>query len=162
VASSDFLRSVETPSDVGAVARHGQRRPRIVPASAGFDFLGVHFRKQQTPRGRQFCYCWASRRSMQRIRDKVRILIGRETRVQLSEKTARLNPVLRGWGAYFSWLDATRHFRLIDKYVECKLRRWLRDKHQRRHRAFWRTPRACWQKAGLYVLTLTPFPGNRF
>ena len=60
---------------------------------------------------------------MQRIRDKVRILIGRETRVQLSEKTARLNPVLRGWGAYFSWLDPARHFRLIDKYVECKLRR---------------------------------------
>ena len=33
-----------------------------------------------------------------------------------------------------------------------KLRRWLRDKYQRRHRAFWRTPRAFWQKAGLYIL----------
>ena len=127
-------------------------KTRIVSASAGFDFLGVHFRKQQTPRGRQFCYCWPSRRSMQRIRDKIRTLIGRETRVPLSEKTARLNPVLRGWGAYFSWLNAARHFRLIDKYVDYKLRRWLRDKHQRRHRAFWRTPRAFWQKAGLYIL----------
>jgi Group II intron, maturase-specific domain len=78
---------------------------------------------------------------MQRIRDKIRTLIGRETRVTLSEKTARLNPVLRGWGAYFSWLNAARHFRLIDKYVEHKLRRWLRDKHQRRHRAFWITLR---------------------
>jgi RNA-directed DNA polymerase len=127
-------------------------KTRIVHASAGFDFLGVHFRKQPTPRGRQFCYCWPSRRSMQRIRDKIRMLIGRETRVPLSEKTARLNPVLRGWGAYFSWLNAARHFRLIDKYVDHKLRRWLRDKHQRRHRAFWRTPRAFWQEAGLYVL----------
>ena len=89
---------------------------------------------------------------MQRIRDKIRMLIGRETRVSVSEKTARLNPVLRGWSAYFSWLNAARHFRLIDKYVDYKLRRWLRDKHQRRHRAFWRTPRAFWQKAGLYVL----------
>ena len=92
-------------------------KTRTVQASAGFDFLGVHFRKMQTPRGRQFCYCWPSRRSMQRIRDKIRRLIGRETRVPLSEKTARLNPVLRGWGAYFSWLNAARHFRLIDKYV---------------------------------------------
>jgi len=127
-------------------------KTRIVPASAGFDFLGVHFRKQQTPRGRQFCYCWPSRRSMRRIRDRIRTLIGRETRVPVSEKIARLNPVLRGWGAYFSWLNAARHFRLIDKYVHYKLRRWLRDKHQRRHRAFWRTPRAFWQQAGLYVL----------
>ena len=127
-------------------------KTRIVSANAGFDFLGVHFRKQQTPRGRQFCYCWPSRRSMQRIRDKIRTLIGRETRVPLSEKITRLNPALRGWGAYFSWLNAARHFRLIDKYVEYKLRRWLRDKHQRRHRAFWRTPRAFWQKAGLCIL----------
>lgn len=127
-------------------------KTRIVSASEGFDFLGVHFLKQQTPRGRQFCYCWPSRRSMQRVRDKIRTLIGRETRAPLSEKTARLNPVLRGWGAYFSWLNAARHFRLIDKYVDYKLRRWLRDKHQRRHRGFWRTPRAFWQKAGLYTL----------
>ena len=28
----------------------------------------------------------------------------------------------------------------IDKYVNRKLRRWPRDKHQRRDRAFWRTP----------------------
>ncbi len=38
------------------------------------------------------------------------------------------------------WLNAARHFPLFDKYVEYKLRRWVRDKHQRRHRAFWRTP----------------------
>jgi hypothetical protein len=63
---------------------------------------------------------------MQRMRDKIRTLIGRETRVPVSEKVARLNPALRGWGAYFSWLNAARHFRLIDRYVEYKLRRWLR------------------------------------
>jgi len=28
----------------------------------------------------------------------------------------------------------------IDKYVNRKLRRWPRDKHQRSDRAFWRTP----------------------
>ena len=64
-----------------------------------------------------------SRRSMQRVRDKLRTLIGRETRVSLGEKIARLNPVLRGWGTYFSSLNAARHFRLIDKYVDYKLRR---------------------------------------
>jgi group II intron maturase len=73
---------------------------------------------------------------MQRIRGKIRTLIGLESRVSLSEKTAPLNPILCGWGAYFSWLNAARHFRFVDKYGEHKLRRWLRDKHQRRHRTF--------------------------
>jgi hypothetical protein len=27
----------------------------------------------------------------------------------------------------------------INQYVHCKLRRWLRDKRQRRHQAFWQT-----------------------
>ena len=99
--------------DAGAAARHGQRRQDAHrDRGCGFDFLGVHFRKQQTPRGRQFCYCWPSRRSMQRIRDKVRTLIGRENASRPQREIARLNPVLRGWGAYFSWLNAARHFRL--------------------------------------------------
>src|SRR5262249_61770573 len=92
-------------------------KTRIVSANAGFDFLGVHFHKQQTPRGRQFCYCWPSRRSMQRIRDKIRTLIGRETRVPLSEKITRLNPALRAWGASSPRLTPPRHSRLLPQYL---------------------------------------------
>jgi len=49
-------------------------KTRIVRAQDGFDFLGVHFRKQPTRRDprRSFCYCWPSRRSMQRIGTKSR------------------------------------------------------------------------------------------
>lgn len=36
------------------------------------------------------------------------------------------------------------------QYVTWKLRRWLQAKHQRRRRAFWKTPLAYWRKAGLY------------
>jgi RNA-directed DNA polymerase len=129
-------------------------KTRVVDAQSGFDFLGVYFRKQPTRRdpSRSFCYCWRSRRSMQRMRDKVKALIGRELRVDLREKITRLNPVLRGWGAYFSWLNAAEHFRKIDKYIRYKLRRWLWDKHQRRHRAFWSTSRDFFRESGLYIL----------
>ena len=82
-------------------------KTRIVDARDGFDFLGVHFRKQPTRRDatRYFCYCWPSRRSMQRVRDKVKAAIGRDYRPTLKEKIDRLNPVLRGWSAYFGWLN---------------------------------------------------------
>jgi hypothetical protein len=46
--------------------------------------------------------------------------------------------------ALFAWsFSETRRVSTlpaIDKYVNRKLRRWTRDKHQRRDRAFWRTP----------------------
>ena len=128
-------------------------KTRIVDARDGFDFLGVHFRKQPTRRDatRYFCYCWPSRRSMQRVRDKVKAAIGRDYRPTLKEKIDRLNPVLRGWSAYFGWLNSAQHFRKVDQYVSFKLRRWLQVKHQRRRRAFWKTPLAYWRRAGLYA-----------
>ena len=52
--------------------------------------------------------------------------------------------------ARFGWLNSAQHFRKVDQYVTWKLRRWLQAKHQRRRRAFWRTPLAYWRKAGLY------------
>ena len=127
-------------------------KTRVVDAKDGFDFLGVHFRKQPSRRdaSRWFCYCWPSRRSMQRIREKVKAAIARDNRPALQEKLDRLNPLLRGWSAYFGWLNSARHFRKVDQYVTWKLRRWLQAKHQRRRRAFWKTPLAYWRKAGLY------------
>jgi RNA-directed DNA polymerase len=127
-------------------------KTRMIRAQVGFDFLGVHFRKQPSRRdaNKWFCYCWPSRRSMQRIRDKVKAAIGRDNRPTLQQKLDRLNPILRGWSAYFGWLNSAQHFRKVDQYVGWKLRLWLQGKHQRRRRAFWKTPLAYWRKVGLY------------
>lgn len=134
-----------------------EEKTRIVTAQEGFDFLGVHFRKQPTRRDptRSFCYAWPSRRSMQRIRNKVRAEIGKDFRTSLEEKIGRLNPLLRGWGAYFCRLNSAQHFHKVDKYVRDNLRRWQRRKHQRTRRAFWSTPLAFYHGAGLYTLSGT-------
>lgn len=62
-------------------------KTRMVAAQDGFDFLGVHFRKQPSRRdsSRWFCYCLPSQRSIQRIRDKVKAAIGRDNRPSLQE-----------------------------------------------------------------------------
>ncbi len=99
-------------------------KTRIVDAKNGFDFLGVHF--------------W----------DKVKAAIARQNRPSLQEKLDRLKPILRGWSAYFGWLNSAQHFRKVDQYVTWKLRRSLPAKHQRRR--FWKTPLPFWRKAGLY------------
>ena len=102
-------------------------KTRVVDAQDGFDFFGVHFRKQPSRHdaSKWFCYCWPSRRSMQKIRDKVKAAIGRDNRPSLEEKMDRLNPILRGWTAYFGWLNSAQHFRKVDQYVTWKLRLWL-------------------------------------
>jgi hypothetical protein len=131
-----------------------EEKTRVVSAQEGFDFLGVHFRKQPTRRDRRrsTCYAWPSPRSMKRIRDKVRRIIDRDDRSSLAEIVEQLNPVVRGWGNYFSRLNSSRHFWKVDGYVFYKLRRWLRRKHQRLDRAFWSTPPTFFVKAGLHVL----------
>ena len=75
---------------------------------------------------------------------------GRSSRAVLRTCLDRLNPILRGWTAYFGWLNSAQHFRKVDQYVTWKLRLWLQAKHQRRGRAFWKTPLAYWRQAGLY------------
>jgi group II intron reverse transcriptase/maturase len=131
-----------------------EEKTRVVLARAGFDFLGVHFRRQPTRRDptRSFCYCWPSRRSMLRIRGRVREILKRDARPPLKVKVRELNPLLRGWGAYFRWLNSAQHFRKVDRYVWYMLRRWLRRKHQRMRRAFWSTPQTFFEKVGLYTL----------
>ena len=65
-----------------------------------------------------------SQPSMQRIRDKVKAALGRNTRPTLQEKLDRLNPILRGWSTYFGWLHSVQYFRKVDQFVTWKLRRW--------------------------------------
>jgi len=131
-----------------------EEKTRVVSAQEGFDFLGVHFRRQPTRRDRRrsACYAWPSQRSMKRIRDKVGTVIDHDDRPSLAEVVQQLNPIVRGWGSYFSRLNSSRHFGKVDSYVSYKLRRWLRRKHQRARRASWSKPPTFFMKAGLHVL----------
>jgi group II intron reverse transcriptase/maturase len=108
-----------------------EEKTRITTAQEGFDFLGVHFRKRPTRRDvrRWYCYAWPSRRSMQRVRDKIRTVVGVDPRPSLAEKVKYLNPIIRGWGNYFRCLNSSEHFLKVDHFVREKLWRWVRRKH---------------------------------
>jgi RNA-directed DNA polymerase len=53
----------------------------VVNAKEGFDFLGVHFRlcpvRKKNPELKQFCAIWPSDRSMGRIKQRIREVVGR-------------------------------------------------------------------------------------
>lgn len=68
-------------------------KTRIVNVgSEGFDFLGWHFRGNQK---------WPRKKSLEKLREKLRPLTRRTNGRSLSEIVARVNPILRGWHGYF-------------------------------------------------------------
>jgi RNA-directed DNA polymerase len=96
----------------------------------GFDFLGCHLQKRMSGpiwerEGRRvyFLQRWPSARAMKRVRQRVKELTPRSRcHEDLRETIARLNPVLRGWGAYFKTGNAAVKFNQLDGYVYRRLR----------------------------------------
>src|SRR3954468_23285347 len=106
------------------------RRIELYDGKQGFDFLGCHLRKRLSgaiwERERKrvyFLHRQPSKRAMKRIRQRVRdaTLRGR-CHADLRVVIAQLNPILRGWGAYFCTGNAARSFNQIDTYVYERLR----------------------------------------
>jgi len=119
------------------------RRVDLARGAANFDFLGCHLRKRMSgpiwERRHQRVYYlqrWPSQRAMQRIRQRVKALTTRSVchRV-LRDTIAQLNPVLRGWGAYFRTGNAALKFGQVDDYVNWRLRRLLIKRYGRQLRA---------------------------
>jgi len=109
----------------------------------GFDFLGCHLHKRMSgpiwERSRKRVYFlnrWPSRRSMQRIRQRVKELTPRgRCHADIRDVVKSLNPVIRGWGNYFRTGNAAACFTSIDGYVERRLRSLLVKRKERHLRA---------------------------
>jgi RNA-directed DNA polymerase len=82
----------------------------------GFDFLGYRFEG-----GRR----WVRKKSLQKLRDRVRELTSRSGGISLRSVIDKLNPVLRGWWIYFKHAHATQ-WKAVDGFVRRRLRSILR------------------------------------
>jgi group II intron reverse transcriptase/maturase len=98
----------------------------------GFEFLGFHHRmvESRKRRGRFWLNKWPSPRAMASIRGKVRALtapsrVGADLDVIVED----LNPVLRGWGAYFRQGNSSAKFGAVDSYVHERMARLASRKY---------------------------------
>jgi len=106
------------------------RRVDLSRGREGFDFLGCHLRKRMSGplwerlhRRVYFLQRWPSQRAMRRIRQRVKDCTPRGAcHRDLRETIAQLNPVLRGWGAYFRTGNAAIKFGQVDDYVVRRLK----------------------------------------
>ncbi len=107
-----------------------EEKSRVVDAEqATFDFLGFTFRRvwdrEQTKRVTLYS---PSRRSQQRLRDRVKKTLNAQAPVSTKEQIERTNRLLRGWVSYFRVGNSSRVFHDIRWHVEMRLRRVLQRK----------------------------------
>jgi len=115
------------------------RRVDLTHGRDGCDFLGCHLRKRMSGplwerlhRRVYYLQRWPSPRAMRRIRQRVKACTPRTACHRTTRETiAQLNPVLRGWGAYFRTGNAAVKFGQVDDYVAWRLKRLLRQRHGR-------------------------------
>ena len=114
----------------------------------GFDFLGYRFEA-----GRR----WVRKKSLKALRDKVRSKTGRTRGVSLMSIIEELNPILRGWFAYFKQAQRLE-FERMDGFIRRRLRALLRKQEKRPGRGQCLADHKRWNNAffaeqGLFTMT---------
>ena len=123
-------------------------KTKLVDATApgGFDFLGYHFEQgRRTPR----------KKSLRKLKDTIRENTRRNNGYSLGRIIDTLNPILRGWFAYFKH-SAPRPFEWLDGWIRGRLRSILRRRLGLRGRArgcdHQRWTNAYFRQMGLYSM----------
>lgn len=97
----------------------------------GFDFLGYTLGPRHLPNGgRWYLGASPSKKSVQRIKQKVGELLVPGNKGTWDEVRVRLNRVLRGWSAYFSHGALASAYEAVDQHVYDRTRHFLRQRHK--------------------------------
>ena len=130
-------------------------KTKIVDATqrGGFDFLGYHFERGQK---------WPRKKSLNRLKDKLRQQTRRNSGQSLESIIKRINPILKGWYNYFCY-SKLKALQNTDGWIRGRLRSILRKRTKRKGRARgldhhrWRN--RFFDEAGLFNLTAARRPG---
>jgi RNA-directed DNA polymerase len=96
-----------------------------------FDFLGYTFGPHHFPRnGRWYLGASPSKKSVQRVKDKVGEILVPGNQAPWSEVCGQLNSLLRGWSAYFNYGSRQRAYETVDHHVYHCVRRFLVRRHK--------------------------------
>ena len=123
-------------------------KTRLVDAASGesFEFLGYRFE-----RGRK----WPRKKSLMKLKDVIRERTKRTSGKSLDTIIKAVNPILRGWFAYFKHSYKTT-FPSVDSWLRVRLRSILRKRRGGRGRGrgsdHQRWPNAFFEEHGLYSL----------
>ena len=112
--------------------RLSEAKTRIVHIDEGLDFLGFHIQRQpKRGAGKRFVYTYPSKTALAAVKGKLRTFSQRTTNQSLQVLLQRLNPLLRGWTAYFRHGVSSRTFSYLRAFTWRRVVTWLRHKYRR-------------------------------
>jgi RNA-directed DNA polymerase len=112
--------------------RLSEAKTRIAHIDEGFDFLGFRIvRQRKRGSDKRAIYTYPAKNSLAEIKAKVRAMTRGATDLPLAILLHRLNPVLRGWTAYFRHGVSKRTFNYLRAFVWRRVVCWLRHKYLR-------------------------------
>lgn len=169
-----LLKPGRGPKALAALTRVTQRlsltlseeKTRTVNACReSFRFLGFEIQKVRNPKsGKWWPRVVPAKKSEQRIRDRLRELLNRQTAWRPVEEMVRdMNQVLRGWGAYFYYGHPQSAMHRINHFAEQRLRKWLMRRRGRRGPGYREYPyKVIYEGLGLHRLPTRrpPSPAN--
>jgi RNA-directed DNA polymerase len=101
-----------------------EQKTRVVTLSEGFGFLGFNVRRYgQKPLIRPSKA--AIRRIRERLREELRGLRGSNAHAVIK----RLNPIIRGWAAYYRTQVSSKTFDMLDNYLWRLTYKWAKTSH---------------------------------
>ncbi|MGW1564464.1 group II intron reverse transcriptase/maturase [Streptomyces sp. NPDC002144] len=103
-------------------------KTRIVHAETGFDFLGFNVRRYRSGKLLIKPSKAAVRRIRARLREEIRTLRGAETLAVLRA----VNPIVRGWAAYYRTVVSKEVFASLDGYLWQLTYRWALRRHPKK------------------------------
>jgi RNA-directed DNA polymerase len=101
-------------------------KTRIVRLSEGFDFLGFNVRRYPNRKLLIKPSQAAIRRVRERLASELRTLRGGNAMAVI----ARLNPIIRGWAAYYRGVVSSRQFGSLDHYLWHITYKWATWRHE--------------------------------
>jgi len=101
----------------------------ITHIDEGFVFLGQRIVRR--PKGpKRYVYTLVCDDALVSVKRRIKALTGRSTTsLELADLLHTINPILRGWAAYFRYASAKRTFAYLGNYTWWRVMRWLRKKH---------------------------------
>jgi RNA-directed DNA polymerase len=107
-------------------------KTRVVHIDEGFDFLGFRIqRHQQKGSDRRLIYSYPSKKSMTRIRRKVKAVTKRITQQPADQLYRQLNRMVRGWAQDFRHAASSKAYHDLQHYLWWRVWEWLKNKHPR-------------------------------
>lgn len=107
-------------------------KTRVVHLDEGFDFLGFNLRRYRRGPQPAKLLIKPSSEAVRRLRTRLAAELRRLRGSNAMAIIARLNPIIRGWAAYYRGVVASKVFSALDHYVWWLTYRWARHSHPKK------------------------------